>query len=141
MTSITKDLIIQIQATISNLNIRDQKEDLVYAATKGRTTSVSEMYMHEAIDLKNHLKKFVNAKPSEKEDKMRRKVISLCHQMNMKLADGKIDMAQVDKLIAARGYLSKLGKTSLNQYTSKELPKLITQIERIRDFYLTKTHG
>lgn len=139
--AITKDLIIQIQATISNLNLRDRKEEFVYDVSKGRTTSVAMLSMAEAISLKDHLKQFVEVKPDEKLNRMRRKLISLCHQMNMKKADGKIDMEQVDRLIGAKGYLVSKGKTRLNEYNAKELPKLITQIERIRDFYIKKING
>jgi len=140
-----------LHSLIGKLNIpADVKEDLVHQYTNGRETKSSAMTPEECQALINHLN-FIkrqrvevvpNAKPvldnNNPENKMRRKILSLCHEMQLKLANGKIDMTRVNKLCVERGYKHK----ELNQYTRTELPLLVTQFERMtRDYLKGKQHA
>lgn len=133
----------QLHWYLGNLNIQnDVKEDLVYQFTNGRETRSSAMTSEECQALITYLrglkrkleapKPTAPAKPDSPENKMRRKVISICHEMGWKLASGKIDMARVNEFCEKRGHKHKV----LNFYTKEELPLLITQFEKVlKEFY------
>ncbi len=111
-------------------------EDLVYQFTGGRETSSKEMLMEECQAMINHLSLLTKDKGVSPEaaraDKMRKKIISICHEMNLKLDSGKIDMHRVNYVCQESTYLKK----KLDQYTLSELPKLVTQFEQIlKSFY------
>lgn len=111
-----------------------EKEDVIYHASDGRTTSTRELYWHEADALIIGLNGKRNQTPSgDAENKMRRKIISFCHEMHMTKAPGKIDMVQVDELVCKFGHLKP---KSLNQYKGKDLQTLVYVIQRIKDNYL-----
>lgn len=70
---------------------------------------------------------------AEDSDKMRKKVIGLLTQSGMK-KDDKPCMAQIYPYVKKYGYLKK----GLNEYTKDELPKLVTQMERIVQYRIKK---
>lgn len=120
-----------IRALIAKLNL--DKDDVIYSASKGRTTSTRELTMQEAAQLLNFLKG--NSGQKDAANDMRRKVISICYDMGMVDKHGKIDMARVNKLVQTKGYLKP---KTLNQYTLQELPKLVAIMGKIRDHYILK---
>jgi hypothetical protein len=130
--TVTKPQIKIIQTIISSLKIQDQKEELCAQVSGGRTTHVSELLSLEALQLINHLNT-LSKEAYSPSDRMRKKIFSFCYDMKM-TKGGKADKAAIYKLVAKKGYLNK----PLNAYTEKELPTLVTQIERIRDHYLSK---
>lgn len=119
----------------------DDKKALVHEFTNKRTTSSREMLMVEAQNLIHHLEGALglrdNAPTPEQEeasDKMRRKMISLCHEMRWYVAGtDRVDMARLNGWCQARGF----GKKLLNQYTHDELTKLLYQFRKVYATYLT----
>lgn len=126
---------------LGELNIpQDVKEDLVHQFTNGRATRSSQMAPNECQALINHLNVVIKETKKTKTtvakndggDKMRKKILSICHEMGWKLEGGKIDMARVNDFCLKKGCKHKL----LDDYTRAELPLLITQFERVlKDYY------
>lgn len=128
--NINKGQITAIRTSISKLGL--DKDETIAQASLGRTTSTRELTWDEAESLRRFLYSQQNV-AKDKANKMRRKIISACHEMHMTLSPGVIDMAQVNAFIVKHGYLKP---KELNAYTLQELPKLVTVVERIRDSYL-----
>ena len=134
----------QLHALISALSIDAEiKQDLVYQFTNSRETRSSLMTDHECQRLINHLNALKKQKEASSqarneafknntpENKMRRKIMSICHEMKW-TKDGKLDWTRINEFLLNRSYLKK----GLDKYTKAELPKLITQFENIlRTYY------
>ncbi|WP_317899452.1 hypothetical protein [Aurantibacillus circumpalustris] len=131
---------------LGKLNIpSDVKEDLVMQFTNGRETRSSAMKPEECQALINHLnvviKQMVKVvevpKPvweNSPENRMRKKVLSICHEMGWKLPSGKIDMNRVNDFCEKRGHKH----CKLNFYKVDELPELVTQFEKVLKAYYAK---
>ena len=127
---ISKAQIGIIMAMINKLHMKAQKESIISGASSERTTSTRQLTSNEAIDLIKYLK---SQDPDEqKAEKMRRKIISMAHEMGWKLPGGTISMTRVDFWCIKYGYLHK----KINQYTYTELPKLVTQFETVYQSFL-----
>ena len=113
----------------------EAKEDLIYSFTNKRETSSSKMEVRECQNLNNHLQHLVNELGFAEDDRanvMRKKILSVCHEMNWKLENGTLDWERLNAWLMKYGYLHK----ELNEYSYKELPKLVTQFENmIPNFY------
>jgi hypothetical protein len=108
--------------------LQGQKAALVAGVTQGRTESSRELTSAEADTIIAYLK---TQQPAHK---MRRKLIGLAHEMNWHLAGTrKVDMERVNAWCVSNGYLHK----PLNDYTVKELPKLVSQYELVYKHYLS----
>ncbi len=123
-----------IRTLISKFNFEEEdKESIVMAFTGGRTKHISRMYFAEAAALVGHLKGMDVESASA--DKMRNKVLMYAHEMNWRFPGSvKIDMAHVNNWCLEFSYLHK----KLDEYTHKELPVLVTQIEKAYKSYLEK---
>ena len=148
--AITKDQIIIIQTTINkDANLKAAKEDIVKEVSNGRTASVKELLFAEADSLIKGLKKESTFKKElDKADpchKMRGKILSRAHELGWHKKDAKgnvvrdratqkakIDFDRVNEWCVKYGYLSK----KLDKYTYAELPKLVTQFEKVLNNYL-----
>lgn len=133
----------QLHAICSKLKIdKEMKEGLVRQFTQGRESSSAEMTIPECQSMINHLNhlsrnsvEVVPAAAPQKykssEDRMRAKVIAMCHQLGWKKPNGKIDMDRVN------GYCLKHTniKKPLNEYPKRHLYKLITQIDYMLQEY------
>jgi len=126
----------QLHLLVKELNITpDNKEELVYSFSNGRETSSANLTHAECQGLINHLRAMKSGQRQEdKADKMRKKVLSICHEMNWKLPNGKLDWNRINAFLYKYGYLKK----TLNDYTEKELPMLITQFENLLKQYYAK---
>jgi len=119
----------------------DEKADMVYSYTGGRTRTSREMLATECSRMTDHLQKIYNERkaksktaiPDDPANRMRRKVLSICHEMNWR-KDGKIDWPHLNEWMLKYSYLHK----ELNAYTEQELPKLITQFENLLRTYYAK---
>lgn len=121
----------QLHALIGKLGIgKETKEDLVYQYTAGRECSSSKMTVAECQALINHLNVLAKGK-SDVTDKQRKKILSICHEMNWRTENGKVDFARLKEYLLKYGYLHK----ELNNYTDKEIPKLVTQFENLLKHY------
>jgi hypothetical protein len=128
----------QLHQLVTQLNINQEtKEELVYSYTKGRETSTAKMERMECQALINNLRVKANAsKISDKANIMRRKVLSICHEMKWTV-NGKVDFLRLNEYLNKYGYLHKL----LNLYTEQELPTLITQFEQLLKHYYGQRKG
>lgn len=110
------------------------KSELVFQYTNGRTERSSQMNVEECQALINHLNHIKKEVRPDKEDKMRKKILSICHEMNWKTPQGKIDWDRLNNWMLKYGYLKK----RLNEYSFTELPTLVTQFESLlRTYYAT----
>ena len=133
----------RLHLLITKLGIDDEaKEELVYNFTGTRETSTAKMEVRECQALINHLEAAKrNLTPTlskgegakvDKADKMRKKILSICHEMNWTNTQGKVYWPTLNEWLLKYGYLHK----TLNEYKEAELPTLITQFEALlQQFY------
>lgn len=122
----------QIRAIMAKQGIDEElKQELVSDLTNGRTTSISKLFGHEAISLIRNLNGDADQWKAEdtKANKLRRSILAIAHQLGWETDEGKVDMARVNGFCEARGF----GKKPLNDYTVKELPKLIAQFKAFQN--------
>lgn len=119
-----------LNTLVSKLNIsKDDKAIIVEGFSAGRCTSSKDLYANEAVAMIRHLK---SLDPDEaKADRMRKKIISLAHEMNWR-KDGRADMRRIDNWCRTNSYLKK----SLDRYIYTELPKLVSQFEMVYKSFL-----
>lgn len=130
----TKDQNKQLYSALAKLSIdKERKEELVYRFTQGREISSSAMTVCECHSLIDHLNSFIKI-GDKKNDVQRKKILSICHEMNWRTEAGQIDWKHLNEYLLKYGYLHKL----LNNYTEKELPKLVTQFENLLKSYYEK---
>ncbi|MFK5855123.1 MAG: hypothetical protein QM503_03255 [Bacteroidota bacterium] len=120
----------------------DQRHDIVTSYTDGRTHNSSDMSTSEIITLINNLENHhrdtgAPLNDFQKGDRMRKRVLSLFHQYGYaKYSPEKkkmiIDFDRLDGWMLKFGYLHK----KLNKYKYAELPKLVTQVERLVHKYI-----
>jgi hypothetical protein len=129
----------QLHKLISRLGIdAEGKEELVFKFTNGRENSSAKMLVHECQNLINYLNAQVKTAPTQKqntpENQMRRKVLSVCHEMGWKKGD-KVDFGRLDAFMLKSSILKK----PLNDYKVDELPQLVTQFEQLlKSFYAAR---
>ena len=133
----------RLNSLLKKLNKQAYKIDYVVDVTNGRSQSSKDLTDQEYWQLIKVLENELVAHQSaeqpnpdfEKANRMRRKILSMCHEMGMHLpGTTKIDMAEVNKTCIAHSYLKK----ELNNYTNEELPKLVSQFELILKTYYKK---
>ena len=141
----------ELHFLINKLGIPDDvKGDLVFQFTGGRSRSTADLKIAHAarmisflrekereFNLKNGFGKQPNQpKPQEDtvENKMRRKIISRCHEMNWRTPDGKADMKRLQTWLLEHGPAKK----KLNDLTFEELNKTIVQFDNLLKSYYAK---
>jgi hypothetical protein len=140
--NITQPQLTLIHTLLSKNKLSEEKEILVSVHTGHRTKSSKEMTRFEASDLIKYLKSL--EPKNDAGDKMRKKIISMAHEMGWELEgtkrivgtqkQAKIDMAHVNDWCLKFGYLHK----KLDDYTYEELPKLVSQFEGAYKAHLNK---
>lgn len=133
MKRITTQQLKCIAVLMNNMHIvGDDKDIMLLGFTSGRSSSRKDLTFHEAADLIKHLKQTdPNAPASEK---MRKKIISMAHELHWKQADSKADMKRIDDWCKKYGYKHK----SLDNYSYHELPTLVSQFEKMYQDFLNK---
>lgn len=102
---------------------KDTKEELIYMHSDGRTTHISELSKQEAIQVIKSLTSGANI-PETPASKMRRKILSMAHELHWETRNGKVDLSRVNGWCVQYG-----GGKSLDAYTVTELPTLVSQFE------------
>lgn len=131
----------QIKVMLNQLKLMAYSADYALEVSNMRTWHVSELNEAEANLMINALKAKIKAASTvenDKSQKQRRRIISMCHEMGLKTSTGTIDMTKVNALVAKYGHKNKAGHKVLNDYTVEELPKLVTQFERMKEYHLHK---
>ena len=130
---------------VSELKIdKEIISDLAHQFSNSRTTSSRELTVSEFQSMLNHLNTLKGGcvskqvKPIEvpiqtADNKMRRKILSICHEMNWK-ENNQLDWKRINAFMLKSGYLHK----TLNSYTEAELPTLVTQFETLLKSYYAK---
>jgi hypothetical protein len=133
----------RLHSLITKLGIdAEGKEELVYQFTAERETSSAKMEVRECQALINHLEimagqstaRIVNTKGRamgqtyDLMDRMKKKILSICHELGWELPSGKIDWHRLNAYLLKYGYLHK----GLNEYKYEELPTLVTQFENLQ---------
>jgi hypothetical protein len=123
----------RLHQLLTKLNIdAELKQEMVYTFTDGRTKSSKELEYREATNLIKHLERSADQvkvpynAPDKTADRMRKKFLSVCHNLGWVTSSG-LDWKHINDWLLKYGYLHK----SLNNYTTAELPGLITQIEKL----------
>jgi hypothetical protein len=120
-----------INSLLTKLGLRERKTELVLGSSGERTKSTKELTLDEAKALISYLKS--QDAEEVKAEKMRKKIISLAHEMHWHLPNStKADMQRIDAW--CKKYSPK--HKSLNNHTYKELPALISQFERVYSSFL-----
>jgi len=128
---------------LRNANSIHLKDEIVSRFTNGRTTSSREMNTEEIIKANDCIELMIGGPvPGEdfkKGERMRRRIMSLCHQygytkFNVEMGKHIVDLERLDAWMLKYGYLHK----SLNNYKYKELPRLVGQFQRVVYSYLNK---
>lgn len=123
----TKDQNRQLFALLSKLNWTHLREALAFQYSNGRTTSTSKLTQGECKALIMRLQEEVRNKIPESQKKMFRKFFSVCHQLSWTTEDGQLDYKRIDNWLKKYSYKKK----GINDYRKEELPKLITQIQKL----------
>lgn len=110
------------------------KAELVQAFTKDASrTSTKDLSMMEAQGMIGHLKH------SDSADKMRKKILSICHEMQWyQHGTTKLDWNRITRFLTKYGHAHK---AHLNDYSILELPKLVTQFESLLKTYYQTNAG
>lgn len=102
---------------------REAKQEIIYKSTLGRTSSAKDLSMSEANRLISELQSMWRNDPAQT---MRRKIFSHCHELGWHVPGTMtVDQQRLHQWLLKYGYLHK----PLMEYTSKELPTLVTQFE------------
>ncbi len=131
-----------VYALLNKTGLITQKENIIAGISNGRTSSSKDLSYDEVVALIRYLK---SQDPDEKKaETMRRKIIRMAHEMHWQVtgleaqrqigAKPKADMKRIDGWCKQYGYLHK----GLDNYTMKELPKLVSQFEIIHKQFLSK---
>lgn len=146
---ITKNQIITIQTIISQKALRDQKDVIVSSASNMRTSHISELTFDEAAGLINLLNGLHGDKsPMDGSQRMRKYVTAMAHEMGwipkrtVVTREGEtVEVNNYENLhawVTKYGYLHK----PFFQYSPKELPRLVTQMEgAYKSFINNKTQN
>lgn len=137
MQKVTKKQIAMIHVLLSKMNMQDYKSGIVLEYTYSRTDSVKEMTLKEGVkmigDMQNHLNKKIN----DTDERQRRYIIAMAHQMGWQLENGKIDKERLNAWIQKYGHqnVTDVHKT-LNDYKKEDLNKLVSQFQKVLRSYL-----
>ncbi|MEO6456542.1 MAG: hypothetical protein ABIN97_20870 [Ginsengibacter sp.] len=125
MKPVTKAQLSKIHVLLHQLNLIEDKANIVNQFTNGRATSSKEMTLDEAKELIRHLS---THNPNER---MRKKVFALAYVAGIIWGDTpedkKMNGIKLDQFLKARGAVKK----EINRMTKNELVKVVTQFEQI----------
>lgn len=115
----------QLHLLLNQLKLNEQKKSLVFSFTNGRTESSRAMHHEESLQLIAWLRS--QSKDTDSNNRQRRLIIHYAHQMGWELEDGKADMERINAWCIKFGMFKK----PLNDHDASELPKLVTQFEKV----------
>lgn len=131
MNHITTEQIKAIHAALASAGMMDQKRELIAANTNGRTNSTKAMTFDEA----RRLIKALNDSGADTRDRMRKKILAICHDMQWYVPNTKkLDFKRINDFLTSN---KGTGKT-LNAMNAKELNKAVSAFQGIRRHYLTQ---
>ena len=121
----------QLYGLLNSTGAATQKANLVLGFTKGRSESTADLTDAEAKEMIAYLQR--QQTPDDPANKMRRKFLAFAHEMRWHNPGTKnLNMQHVNDWCIKYSYLHK----PLNDYTIKELPALISQMEQVYKHFL-----
>jgi hypothetical protein len=102
------------------------KEDLAFDYSDGRTEHLSGLLPPETSKLIKYLQNYAGL-DGDRADKMKRKILSIAHEMHWELANGRVDMERVNNWCMCYSGQNK----PLDAFKYVELPQLVTQFEMV----------
>jgi hypothetical protein len=132
----------RLHALLNEAGLLDEKATLAKQFSNGRTDRSSKLFAAECGALIDHLEASLGLtaiaptpEQEEQAEKMRRKILSLAHEMRWQLpGTEKVDMARVNAW--CQTYTKT--KKHFNHYSHKELVALVTQFKIVYKKYLTE---
>jgi hypothetical protein len=125
MQNATKPQIAKLHVLLNNLGIAEQKAEIVYNITDGRTESSKELTIDEARRL------IINLAEYDPNERLKSLIFSLAYQAGIIYGstadDKKMNAAKLNLFLKERGAV----KLELNQMHYKELVKVHRQFEAI----------
>jgi hypothetical protein len=118
-----------IEKQIKQLGVDIDRDEIIHNVTAGRKDSLRDLTAAEYRELiyaMNQLLGNSNSAKFKKMDKQRKKIIALLCKVGY-TKNGVADMPRINQWCEKYGYLHK----SLNSYTEKELPFLVSQAENV----------
>jgi hypothetical protein len=129
----------QLHTLLQKQNITHYKAEMVGGATGGRTESSKELTHSEAADLIAQLQAMQGKQEwvVKQGDNQRKKIIAIAYNMgweipNPKGGKPKADMKRINDWCVKFGF----GKKKLNEYTTNELPILVSVFEKVYKEFL-----
>jgi hypothetical protein len=130
---ITTAQIRYLHLLLRKSNLIGQKATLISSFSKGRTESCKGLLFEEAGALIQLLEKQIPLNDRETSaNQMRRKIIGVFHKIGWEKYQGEIDMERVNFWCKNKSYLKK----ELQKYTPEELPKLVSQVHLVYNYFL-----
>lgn len=140
MNPVTTKQIIAINTLLHKQGLYKHKCEIVGGVTNGRTESTKELFFEEAQALINDLNR--TQKDARQNSRVHRKLFAMCHEMGWITEVTEADETGVIKkrkdYSKAHAWVLKYGslKKELDKYTPAELPKLVSQLEKVYFDYL-----
>lgn len=118
-----------IHALFHSTGLLPHKKNIIGGISFGRTESSKELSIEEANMLITYLQNEANnSRTGEAANRMRRKIISMAHQLHWYLpGTQKINMQRINNWCTQYGYLHK----KLNDHNAAELTKLVSQFKEV----------
>ena len=134
----TKELIRRIYGKLDNLGLKEEKENIVFNFTSGRTSHLSSMEPEELVALLDRLSGNVNNNDYlkygkfDKKNKQHRYLLSMCMQLGWSVYNKNVqrnvaDIVRLGRFIVHFGAIKK----PLMEQSRSELQKTIYQFEQI----------
>jgi len=120
-----------VRILIGKAKLEKQKEDLVWSFSDERTIHLSELTQAETESIVAYLRNLTGqtANPS---DKMRRKILSIAHELQWELIDGRVNMERLNSWLIK----STPQKKPLDELSYQELAQVVSQIEIVYKKFL-----
>lgn len=122
---ITPKQIAKLHTLLAQSGMMEQKRQLVWEASNGRTTTSKDLTHEEVTVLMNFLEELLGL------DKMRRKIFALAYQAGIIYGDSpedkKMNVAKLNQFLSDRGAVKK----PLNKMDKSELLKVVNQFASI----------
>src|SRR3546814_3715417 len=109
-----------VRGLMHKAGVTAHKDDITISFSGGRTNSLSELTYKETSDLIDYLKGDLNI-PQSPASRMRRKILSMAHEMGWERPDGSVDMDRINAWCVKYGGKHK----HMDQYSKEELPKMV----------------
>lgn len=125
METITKEQLQKLHVMLNQMGMIEEKGNLVYSISGGRTTSSRELTKDEARLFIQYLSE------NDPNERMRRKVFALAYESGIiwgdTPGDKKMNAAKINQFLLRSGTVKK----ELNKLNKSELVKVVSQFEQI----------